>query len=206
MILFLKAGLGFKNPERLKKAIAAQQKMYDGEMLHSAKLKIDSPNSEETLEDAKEIRLKMRNKMVQINYGKLNAIYKTFVPQQEFSVEQTYFSIPSTFNNGSESKEVTSNLSIPKMPKESVESSNSVRRPKSKDTKSKNRVLKNTNDKSSSAYVQKMSSSVSIDAYLEGFNDDCKSTSGGIQFLGDKQVSWLLEKQDYNSNATMEAE
>ncbi|GKE38174.1 hypothetical protein Tco_1461579, partial [Tanacetum coccineum] len=46
---FLKAGLGYKNPERLKKAIAAQPKMYDGEMLHSAKLNIDSPDSEETL-------------------------------------------------------------------------------------------------------------------------------------------------------------
>ncbi|GKA52349.1 hypothetical protein Tco_0745545 [Tanacetum coccineum] len=43
------------NPERLKKAIAAQPKMYDGEMLHSAKLNIDSPDSEETLEDAEEI-------------------------------------------------------------------------------------------------------------------------------------------------------
>ncbi|GJR04944.1 hypothetical protein Tco_0527928 [Tanacetum coccineum] len=51
---FLKAGLGYKNPERLKKAIAAQPKMYDGEMLHSAKLNIDSPDSEETLEDAEE--------------------------------------------------------------------------------------------------------------------------------------------------------
>ena len=57
--------------------------------------------------------------MVQINYGKLNALYETFVPQQEFSVEQTYFSIPSTSNNGSESKEVTPDLPIPKMPKES---------------------------------------------------------------------------------------
>ncbi|GKD60195.1 retrovirus-related pol polyprotein from transposon TNT 1-94 [Tanacetum coccineum] len=45
-----------------------------------------------------------------------------------------------------------------------VESSNSVRRTKSKDTKSKNRVLKNTNVKSSSAYVRKVSSSVSIDS------------------------------------------
>ncbi|GJV02886.1 hypothetical protein Tco_1336455 [Tanacetum coccineum] len=51
---FLKAGLGYKNPERLKKAIAAQPKMYDGEKLHSTKLVIDSPDSEETLEDAKE--------------------------------------------------------------------------------------------------------------------------------------------------------
>ncbi|GKD31447.1 hypothetical protein Tco_1242225 [Tanacetum coccineum] len=47
---------------------------------------------------------------------------------------------------------------------QSVESSNSVRRLKSKDIKSKNRVLKNTNDKSSSTYVRKMSSSVSIDS------------------------------------------
>ncbi|GJU70259.1 retrovirus-related pol polyprotein from transposon TNT 1-94, partial [Tanacetum coccineum] len=60
---FLKAGLGYKNLERLKKAIAAQPKMYHREMLHSTNLKIDSPDSEETLEDAEEIQLKMRNKM-----------------------------------------------------------------------------------------------------------------------------------------------
>ncbi|GJT58225.1 hypothetical protein Tco_0993279 [Tanacetum coccineum] len=51
---FLKAGLGYQNPERLKKAIAAQPKMYDGERLHNTKLIIDSPDSEETLEDAQE--------------------------------------------------------------------------------------------------------------------------------------------------------
>ncbi|GJW81708.1 putative ribonuclease H-like domain-containing protein [Tanacetum coccineum] len=45
-----------------------------------------------------------------------------------------------------------------------VESSNSVRRPNSKDTKSKDRVLKNTNDKRPSAHVLKKSSSVSIDS------------------------------------------
>ncbi|GJR31785.1 integrase, catalytic region, zinc finger, CCHC-type containing protein [Tanacetum coccineum] len=45
-----------------------------------------------------------------------------------------------------------------------VESSNSVRRQKSKDTKSKDRVLKNKNDKRPSAHVWKMSSSVSIDS------------------------------------------
>ncbi|GJS50582.1 hypothetical protein Tco_0623944 [Tanacetum coccineum] len=266
---FLKAGLGYKNPERLKKAIAAQPKMYDGEKLHSVNLKIDSPDSEETLEDVEESRLKMRNKMVQINYGKLNALYETFVPQQDFSMEQTYFSIPSTSTNGSESKAVTSDLPILKMPKETTwtqhkkeldeliehvnqntndyadvhaqnqnllitiselknklktidngknvntkfdisvtlgtlfcvtpllkniaikakkvsnskvntdrsklvtshptptneqESSNSVTRQKSKDTKSKNRVLKNTNAKSSTAHVRKMSRSVSIDS------------------------------------------
>ncbi|GKB59007.1 hypothetical protein Tco_0915193 [Tanacetum coccineum] len=107
-----------KNPERLK-AIAAQPKMYDGEKLHSTKLVIDSPDSDETLKDAEESRLKMRNKMVQIKYAKLNTLYETFVPQQYFSVEQTYFSIPSTSTNGSETKEVASNLPIPKMSKES---------------------------------------------------------------------------------------
>ncbi|GKF41012.1 hypothetical protein Tco_0124354, partial [Tanacetum coccineum] len=88
---FLKGGFGYKNPERLKKAIAVQQKMYDGEKLYSAKLIINLPDLEEILEDAEE----------------------------NFSVEQRYFSIPSTSTNGSESKEVTSDLPIPKMPKES---------------------------------------------------------------------------------------
>ncbi|GJW27680.1 retrovirus-related pol polyprotein from transposon TNT 1-94 [Tanacetum coccineum] len=55
--------LGYKNPERLKNSIAAQLKMYDGEKLHSTKLVIDSPDSAETLKDAEESRLKMRNKM-----------------------------------------------------------------------------------------------------------------------------------------------
>ncbi|GJZ81697.1 RNA-directed DNA polymerase, eukaryota, reverse transcriptase zinc-binding domain protein [Tanacetum coccineum] len=108
-----------QNPERLKKAIAAQPKLYNGDSLHIANLINDSPDSEETLEDAEESRLKMRNKMVQISYSNLNALYETFVPQQEFSAEQTYFLIPSTSNNGSESKEGTSELPILKMPKES---------------------------------------------------------------------------------------
>ncbi|GJZ13001.1 hypothetical protein Tco_0548231 [Tanacetum coccineum] len=116
---FLKAGLGYKNPKRLKKAIAAQTKMYHGEMLYSTNLKIDTPDSEETLEDAEESRLKMRNKIVQLDYGKLHALYETFVPQQEPSVEQTYFSVPSTSNHSSETKETTSDLPIQQMPKES---------------------------------------------------------------------------------------
>nr|GEV58514.1 hypothetical protein [Tanacetum cinerariifolium] len=127
---FLKAGLGYKNPERLKK---------------------------ETLEDAEESQLKMRNKMVQINYAKLNTLYETFVPHQDFSVEQTYFSIPSTL-----------------IMVLSVESSNSVRRPNSKDTKSKNRVLKNTNAKSLIAHVRKMSCSDSI------YSNKCKTKNSNV--------------------------
>ncbi|GJT69322.1 hypothetical protein Tco_1028608 [Tanacetum coccineum] len=116
---FLKAGLGYTNPERLKKAIAAQPKMYDGDLIHSNKLVIHSTDSEETLEDAEESRNKMRHKMVQIDYEKLNALYDTFVPQQEPSAEQTYFSIPSTSDNGSTSKDVPSESPGPKMPNES---------------------------------------------------------------------------------------
>ncbi|GKA44569.1 retrovirus-related pol polyprotein from transposon TNT 1-94 [Tanacetum coccineum] len=100
---FLKARLGYQNLEHLKKAIAAQPKMYDGERLHSTKLIIDSPNSEKTLEDAEESQLKMKNKMIQLNYAKLNALYEIFVPQKEFVAEQTYFATPSTSNVSSES-------------------------------------------------------------------------------------------------------
>nr|GEV44823.1 retrovirus-related Pol polyprotein from transposon TNT 1-94 [Tanacetum cinerariifolium] len=39
-----------------------------------------------------------------------------------------------------------------------------------------------------------------------GCNDDCKSTSGGIQCLGDKLVSWSSKKQDYTAMSTAKAE
>ncbi|GKA87600.1 hypothetical protein Tco_0809364 [Tanacetum coccineum] len=39
-----------------------------------------------------------------------------------------------------------------------------------------------------------------------GCNDDCKSTSGGIQFLGEKLVSWSLKKQDCTTMSSAEAE
>ncbi|GJT51012.1 retrovirus-related pol polyprotein from transposon TNT 1-94 [Tanacetum coccineum] len=93
--------------------------MYDGDLIHSNKLVIHLTDSEETLKDAEESRNKMRHKMVQIDYEKLNALYDTFVPQQEPSTEQTYFSIPSTSDNGSTSKDVPSESPGPKMPNES---------------------------------------------------------------------------------------
>nr|GEX29394.1 hypothetical protein [Tanacetum cinerariifolium] len=74
MIYFLQTRLGYQNLERLKKAIVAQPKMYDGERIQSTKLKIDSTDSEETLEDAEESRLKMKDKMIQLDYEKLNAL------------------------------------------------------------------------------------------------------------------------------------
>nr|GEU61259.1 integrase, catalytic region, zinc finger, CCHC-type, peptidase aspartic, catalytic [Tanacetum cinerariifolium] len=44
------------------------------------------------------------------------------------------------------------------------------------------------------------------DADLAGCNDDCKSTSGGIQFLGDKLVSWSSKNQDCTTMSTAKAE
>nr|GEV37263.1 retrotransposon protein, putative, Ty1-copia subclass [Tanacetum cinerariifolium] len=41
---------------------------------------------------------------------------------------------------------------------------------------------------------------------LAGCNDDCKSTSGGIQFLGDKLISWSLKKQDCTTMLTVKVE
>ncbi|GJU48943.1 hypothetical protein Tco_1218498 [Tanacetum coccineum] len=47
-------------------------------------------------------------------------------------------------------------------------------------------------------------------AYLDsdhaGCKDDCKSTSGGLQFLGEKLVSWSSKKQDYTVMSTVEVE
>ncbi|GJV88169.1 retrovirus-related pol polyprotein from transposon TNT 1-94 [Tanacetum coccineum] len=44
------------------------------------------------------------------------------------------------------------------------------------------------------------------DADHAGCKDDCKSTSGGLQFLGGKLVSWILKKQDCIAMSTAEAE
>ncbi|GJQ89234.1 hypothetical protein Tco_0000373 [Tanacetum coccineum] len=44
------------------------------------------------------------------------------------------------------------------------------------------------------------------DVDLAECNNDCKSTSGGIQFLGDKLVSWSSKKQDCTAMSTAEAE
>ncbi|GJS43504.1 retrovirus-related pol polyprotein from transposon TNT 1-94 [Tanacetum coccineum] len=44
------------------------------------------------------------------------------------------------------------------------------------------------------------------DAHHTGCNNDCKSTSGGIQFLGDKLVSWSSKKQNCTTMSTAKAE
>ncbi|GJT12191.1 hypothetical protein Tco_0859233, partial [Tanacetum coccineum] len=44
------------------------------------------------------------------------------------------------------------------------------------------------------------------DADNAGCKDDCKSTSGGLQFLGEKLVSWSSKKQDCTAMSTAEAD
>ncbi|GJY49461.1 hypothetical protein Tco_0439417 [Tanacetum coccineum] len=44
------------------------------------------------------------------------------------------------------------------------------------------------------------------DADHVGCLDTHKNTSGGIQFLGEKLVSWMSKKQDYTAMSTLEAE
>ncbi|GJT29349.1 retrovirus-related pol polyprotein from transposon TNT 1-94 [Tanacetum coccineum] len=46
----------------------------------STKLKVHLPDYEETLEDEEESRLKMKDKMIQLDYAKLNALYESFIP------------------------------------------------------------------------------------------------------------------------------
>nr|GEZ09629.1 retrovirus-related Pol polyprotein from transposon TNT 1-94 [Tanacetum cinerariifolium] len=45
-----------------------------------------------------------------------------------------------------------------------------------------------------------------LDANHAGCIDSCKSTSGGIQFLGEKLVSWMSKKQNYTAMSSAEAE
>nr|GEY66273.1 hypothetical protein [Tanacetum cinerariifolium] len=53
-------------------------------------------------------------------------------------------------------------------------------------------------------------SSFELTAFLDvdhaGCIDSCKSTSGGIQFLGDKLVSWMSKKQNCTAMSSAEAE
>ncbi|GJZ30049.1 hypothetical protein Tco_0575096 [Tanacetum coccineum] len=111
-----KMGQSIQTIHMLKKK---PNKVYDPFLKAGTKLIIDSPESEEILEDAKESRLKMKDKMIQLNYEKLNALYETFVPQKEMPIEQTYSSTPSTSNVSSESSKEMRDLPVKNMPNES---------------------------------------------------------------------------------------
>ncbi|GKA64227.1 hypothetical protein Tco_0763833, partial [Tanacetum coccineum] len=102
----------FKNKlDRLRKANTRQPKFYNAKLPNDDKVQLNLYDTEETLKEAKISRLKMKGKMVLINYAKLNNLYDTFVPQTEFSDEQRYFSEASTSN-------VTTKTESPQRPKE----------------------------------------------------------------------------------------
>ncbi|GKD53629.1 hypothetical protein Tco_1287016 [Tanacetum coccineum] len=55
-------------------------------------------------------------------------------------------------------------------------------------------------------FLNKVNSRAKTDADHAGCIDTRKSTSGGIQFLGDKLVSWMSKKQDCTAMSSAEAE
>ncbi|GKC43763.1 retrovirus-related pol polyprotein from transposon TNT 1-94 [Tanacetum coccineum] len=55
------------------------------------------------------------------------------------------------------------------------------------------------------AFAAHMNMVVYSDADHAGCKDDCKSTSGGLQFLGGKLVSWSSKKQAEYVSSDMDA-
>ncbi|GJQ90492.1 hypothetical protein Tco_0001631 [Tanacetum coccineum] len=145
----MNARLGYKYPKRLKKAIKEQPKMHNSKNLKYLEIKVNLPDSEETLKDAEKSRLKMKDIMIPLDYPKLNKLYESFVPQKEIYDEQTYLSPPSTSNVSPESSP-------------QIASSSSVSRPESKDNNLKKRVLLHIKSKSTSKNFKKSQRIVSL--------------------------------------------
>ncbi|GKC77903.1 hypothetical protein Tco_1128677 [Tanacetum coccineum] len=100
-------------------AIACNPKLYDAEVLSQQYVKPDMHDSEEIINDGKESQVKMKEKQFQVNYENINSLYDTFVPQTELSLEQEYFSTPSTSNVSYESSTKMLELPSKKMPNKS---------------------------------------------------------------------------------------
>ncbi|GKB48682.1 hypothetical protein Tco_0899435, partial [Tanacetum coccineum] len=149
----LKHGLGYENPYTLKKAISQNPKLYDASYIHSSKVHVNVCDTEEILKDATKSQIKIENTLKDpidiekkqnfrpIDYGKLNDLYKTFVPQVELSLEQKCFSSAST---SSETPTSASTSSSPPLTMPRHKDVTSVRRPSSRSSSSKNSILSNT--------------------------------------------------------------
>ncbi|GJR99211.1 retrovirus-related pol polyprotein from transposon TNT 1-94 [Tanacetum coccineum] len=93
--------------ERVR-VIFENPKLYDASYLLRSNVRANVCDTEERLEDATKNQIKMNEKLkdliaikkkqnfLPIDYGKLNNLYKTFVPQVELSFEQKNFSEAST--------------------------------------------------------------------------------------------------------------
>ncbi|GJR54088.1 hypothetical protein Tco_1404609 [Tanacetum coccineum] len=120
----VKHGLGYTNPYTLKKAISHNPKLYDASCLDDSKIYVNVRVTEDILDDATKSQIKMKKKSQDpiaiekkqnvwtIDYKKLNALYKDFVPQKEFSAEQKYFS--SSFISSENSSNASSPSSFSK--------------------------------------------------------------------------------------------
>ncbi|GKB12983.1 hypothetical protein Tco_0846906 [Tanacetum coccineum] len=120
----VKHGLGYENPNTLKKAISQNPKLYDASCFDDSKIDVNIRDTEDILDDATKSQIKMKNKLndlmaiekkqnvFTIDYKKLNAVYEDFVPQKDFSAEQKQFS--SSFISSKNS----SNASSPSSPSE----------------------------------------------------------------------------------------
>ncbi|GJV93363.1 hypothetical protein Tco_1541176 [Tanacetum coccineum] len=71
-------------------------------------------------------------------------------------------------------------------------------------------LLNNADEFNQEDSAHLMDSEFELTAYSDadhaGWKDDCKSTLGGLQFLGEKLVSWSSKKKDYTVMSTAKAE
>ncbi|GKA24271.1 hypothetical protein Tco_0710304 [Tanacetum coccineum] len=166
----LKIRFGYENSKRLKKDIEAQPKIYDGEKLESAKLKVDLPDYEKTLEDtytygdvhAKNQDLLMtiselkamlilaeKGKNVNTKFGKSETLKKLICVTPMNTNKDLKAKIVSKVKIKTDKSKPVTSCSTPKN-EQGVASSSSVRRLESKDINSKKRVLQSTKSKSTS--------------------------------------------------------
>nr|GEZ84407.1 hypothetical protein [Tanacetum cinerariifolium] len=105
-----KSGLVYNGSYVLSQAYAKIPKLYRAYEFCGQNEQLHVFDSEDTLEDAEQSRLKMNEfqkdekvqalKIKPIDYGKLNKLFDNFVPQKKLSAEQTYFS--SSFTSSEE--------------------------------------------------------------------------------------------------------
>ncbi|GJX84027.1 hypothetical protein Tco_0333508 [Tanacetum coccineum] len=115
-----KLGLWYKDPCFIKQAVTCNPKLYNIYDLHDENVQLHVHDTEDILKDAEDSRLKIKEKLVPINYAKINKLYETFVPQTELSLEQKYILDSSISNVTLEMKSPQKPSSPPnEMPKQS---------------------------------------------------------------------------------------
>ncbi|GKD75392.1 retrovirus-related pol polyprotein from transposon TNT 1-94 [Tanacetum coccineum] len=73
--------------ENLQKQISVEQENIEKLKMKKKRFEVNLPDFEETLEEAEKSQLKMKDKMIPLDYSKLNKLYESFVPQKEISAD-----------------------------------------------------------------------------------------------------------------------